>query len=236
MNIRRKQWSRVQEIFNILMALGLVSLLLVPGGAAQAQEGLPPAPLAPQLTWSDLGTAQQTFEVNGEAVTLSGITFVPSQAFNLEASEEVSSYYTPVSLEELGWKYISTTPSSNGVVSVYFHSAGVYTLVKFEACGDETLATCVTVWESAASEIVPALAGEEIVQTEALGTLGKSSPANGATGVSTNPNISWTAYTGTNLSHYGYCIDESNNSSCDVYGGWSASFRSTNADVSGLKS
>ena len=90
MNVRGKQSSRVQGIFNMLMALGLVSLLLVPGGAVQAQEGLPPAPLAPQLTWSDLGSAQQIFEVNGEAVTLSGTTFVPSQAFNLEASEDVS--------------------------------------------------------------------------------------------------------------------------------------------------
>ena len=236
MNIRRKQWSRAQGLFNILMALGLLSLLLVPGGAVQAQEELPPAPLAPQVTWSDLGAAQQTFEVNGEAVTLSGIAYEPSQAFNLEASEEVSAYYSTGNLEKLGWKYISSTSSSNSVVSVYFHSAGVYALVEFEGCGDETSATCVAVWESTASEIVPVPGDDKIVAPQALGTLGKSSPANGATGVNTNPNISWTSYTGTDLSRYRYCIDESNNSSCDSSGGWSAVFGKTNADVSGLKS
>jgi hypothetical protein len=93
-------------------------------------------------------------------------------------------------------------------------------------------ATCVTVWESAASEIVPAPAGEEIVEAEAIGTFGKSSPANGATGVNTEPNISWTAYTGTNLNRYRYCIDESNDSACDPSGGWNAVFGKTNANVS----
>ncbi|HEX5838200.1 MAG TPA: S-layer homology domain-containing protein [Anaerolineales bacterium] len=235
MNIRRKQLSRVQGLINILMALGLVSMLLGPGGTVQAQEELPAAPLAHQLQWSDLGTAERTFEVNGEAVTLSGTAYVPSQAFNLESSEDVSAFYATPNLEKLGWKYISTAPASNGVVSVYFHSDGVYALVELVECGDEMPATCVTVWESTVSDIVPAPAGEERAEAQALGTLGKSSPANGATGVNTNLNISWTSYTGTNLNRYRYCIDESNNSQCDASGGWTAVFGRTNTDVSGLE-
>jgi hypothetical protein len=235
MNIRRKQLGRVQGLFNILMAFGLVCLLLGPGEAVQAQEGPPPAPLAPQLQWSDLGSAERSFEVNGEAVTLSGTVYGPSQPFNLETSEDASSFYATTNLAELGWRYLGTTPSSNGVVSIYFHEYGVYALVELTVCGDEMPATCLTVWESTVSDVVPAPAGEERAEAQALGTLGKSSPANGATGVNTNLNISWTSYTGTNLNRYRYCIDESNNSQCDASGGWTAVFGRTNTDVSGLK-
>ena len=235
MNIRRKQLSRVQVLINILMALGLVSLLLGPGGTVQAQEGLPPAPLAPQLQWSDLGTAERTLEVNGEVVTLYGTAYVPNKVFNLEASEDVSAFYAPTNLEKLGWNFIGTTPSSNSVVSMYFHTYGVFALVELTVCGDERPATCVTVWVSTVSDIMPAPAGEEMVEALVVGTFGKSSPANGATGVNTNLNISWTSYTGTNLNRYRYCIDESNNSQCDASGGWTAVFGRTNTDVSGLE-
>jgi hypothetical protein len=235
MNIRRKQSSRVQGLFNILMALGLVCLLLGPAGAVHAQEGSPLPPLAPQLQWSDLGAAERAFEVNGKVLTLSGTAYVPGQAFNLEASEDVSAFYATSNLEKLGWKYISTTISSNGAVSVYFHSAGFYALVELTGCGEEMPGTCVTVWQSTVSDVVPALAGEETIEAEALGTLGKSTPANGSTGVSTELNISWTAYTATNLNRYRYCIDESNNSQCDADGGWTAVFGRTNTNVSGLK-
>lgn len=59
---------------------------------------------------------------------------------------------------------------------------------------------------------------------------GKTAPANGATGQSTSPTISWTASTG--ATSYEYCIDTINNAQCD--NGWGNAGGVTSIGVTGL--
>lgn len=61
------------------------------------------------------------------------------------------------------------------------------------------------------------IAGRSVSVTQAPaapGAFGKSSPANGATGQSISPTLSWTASAG--ATSYEYCIDTTNNNACNT--------------------
>jgi len=62
------------------------------------------------------------------------------------------------------------------------------------------------------------------------GNFGKSSPANGATGISTSPTLSWGASSG--ATSYEYCYDTSNNSTCNA--AWTSTGSNTSVGLSGL--
>ena len=64
------------------------------------------------------------------------------------------------------------------------------------------------------------------------GAFNKSSPSNGATGVSTSPSLGWGSSSG--ATSYEYCYDTTNNNSCD--GSWTNVGSTTNANPSGLAS
>ncbi len=236
MNTNIKQSGYAQGLFNLLMALGLLTLLFAPGGAVLAQTGIPPAPLSPQLIWVDLGPTERAFTVNGESITLSGTSYQASEAFHLDGSDPIASYYSTVSLAKLGWQEIGATAASNGMTSVYFHSAGTYVVVEFTGCEAESALTCLTVWQSSPTDTVPMQAVAGGLQQQALGTLGKSTPANAATEVNTSVTLTWSAYTGTDLSRYRYCIDKTNNSECDASGGWTAVWSGQSVNATGLES
>lgn len=210
--------DRRQRILNIVLSLGLVMLLLAPASPAAAQAESPPAPLFSQLAWIEEGATERAFEVNGEFVTLTGTSYRVEGSFDLESSDDVAAYYSTTGLGQAGWQNVSTTPLPNGVSSLYFHSAGVYAVVEFFGCEDG--GTCLTVWQSNPSDLVPS--ANDRFQPQAVGTVAKSSPANGATNVDTSVTLSWNAYTGTDLNRYRYCIDTTDNSECDNSGGWTA--------------
>ncbi len=65
-------------------------------------------------------------------------------------------------------------------------------------------------------------------QAPVPGPFNKSTPANGATRQSTPAALSWSASTG--VTSYEYCVDTTNNSSCDS-GSWISTGTSTNASV-----
>jgi len=67
-------------------------------------------------------------------------------------------------------------------------------------------------------------------QTGSPGAFSKSSPSNGATGVSTDPTLSWGSSSG--ATSYEYCIDTTDNSTCD--GSWTDVGSSTSVSLSGL--
>jgi hypothetical protein len=67
-------------------------------------------------------------------------------------------------------------------------------------------------------------------QVSAPGAFSKSAPANGATGVSTSPTLSWGASSG--ATSYEYCYDTTNNSACD--GSWTLAGTNTSVGLSGL--
>lgn len=77
------------------------------------------------------------------------------------------------------------------------------------------------------------IAGQTVAvnQAPALpGAFNKSSPANGATGRATNTTLSWTASSG--AAGYEYCIDTSNNGTCN--GTWTSAGSATSVALSGL--
>ena len=224
--------GHAQRLFNLLIVLGVMTMLVAPSGLVKAQTGIPPVPLSPQLTWADLGPAERAFMLNGESVTLSGTMYQSQEAFNLEGGEEIPAYYSTTSLAEFGWQAISADPYPNGASSVYFNSAGVYAVVEFVGC--EAGLTCLTVWQSDPTDLVPAQDAEQRFQPQALGTLGKSTPSDGATNVDTSVTLTWSAYTGTNLNRYRYCIDKTGNSDCDNSGSWTAVFSGRSVTISGL--
>jgi subtilisin-like proprotein convertase family protein len=61
------------------------------------------------------------------------------------------------------------------------------------------------------------------------GAFSKSSPANGATGISTSPTLSWGASTG--ATNYEYCYDATNDNACS---GWTSAGTNTSAAIGGL--
>jgi subtilisin-like proprotein convertase family protein len=63
----------------------------------------------------------------------------------------------------------------------------------------------------------------------APGTFGKSTPSNGASSQSLNPTLSWAASSG--AANYDYCIDTTNNNSCNS---WIGTGASTSVALSGL--
>ena len=66
-------------------------------------------------------------------------------------------------------------------------------------------------------------------QVGAPGAFGHTSPANGATGQSSSPTLSWSASAG--ATGYEYCIDTTNNNAC---GGWTSTGTNTSVVLSGL--
>lgn len=223
------------QMFNFFLAFGLIMLLFAPQSAVEAQTGVPSVPLSSELSWTDLGPGERAFALNDDFITLPGTLYQADQPFDLESSDGIAAYYSTTNLAGLGWQEISTTPQPNGVTSVYFHSAGVYAVVEFVGCEADGKLTCLTVWQSAPTDIVPR-PKEGRFQPQAVGTVSKSSPANGATNVDTSVTLSWNAYTGTNLNRYRYCIDKTNNSDCDSSGGWTAVWSGRSVSLTGLES
>jgi len=233
-----KKPNHARKFFNLLIALGLIAMLFVPTGMAVAQAENPSAPLDPQLTWTDLGPAERAFVLNGESITLSGTMYQSEEAFNLDNADNIAAYYSTISLGELGWQQISTDSYPNGVSSVYFHSAGVYAVVEFVGCEAEGALTCLIVWQSHPTDIVPAQDAEKKFQPQALGTFVKSTPTDGSTNVDTSVTLTWSAYTGTNLNRYRYCVDKTNDSQCDTSGpsaGWTAVWSGRSVTISSLQ-
>lgn len=216
----------LHELPKILLVLGLIASFFAPAYSASAQtpaiqtEGLL-APLAPQLSWGDLGRAERSIVVNGESVTLAGTAYRANEEFNLDGREDIANYYATPAMKEMGWNAVNSQPHSNGVTSVYYHDSGVYASVEIVGCKDNEALACLTVWASDSTDIVPAEAKSDPAPM-ALGTVSKISPANHAIFVSTKPTLVWGAYTGSDLNHYRYCIDKINNSACDTEGGWTS--------------
>ena len=65
--------------------------------------------------------------------------------------------------------------------------------------------------------------------TSAPGAFGKSSPASGATGMSTSPTLNWSASSG--ATSYEYCYDTTNDNACSA---WTNNGANTSAGLSGL--
>jgi len=230
--MKNNKLNHLKGAHNFLISLALIALLIVPEMAVQAQAEPVSAPLVPALTWNDLGLAERAISVNGESVTLTGTVYQASENFNLEATDVVSDYYSSTNLATLGWRKISTTPYPNGVSTLYFHADGLFALVEFVGCKEDSSLSCLTVWQSIPVDIVPAEDDQFVPDLTATAAFNKSAPSNGAVNINTSTTFSWTEYTGTKFNHYRYCYDTSDNSKCDE--GWTSVWSGTSATVSSL--
>jgi hypothetical protein len=142
---------------------------------------------------------------------------IPITAFTASDDTGVTGYMitesaTPPAAGDAGWS--GTAPATYTVAA-----DGTYTLYP---------------WAKDAVGNVSAVYGSPVtVQvTTAPAAFNKASPANGATGVSTSPTLSWNASSG--QTDYEYCIDPNLNSACDSGGVWTSTSNDTSAALSGL--
>ena len=146
-------------------------------------------------------------------------------------------YYEQKTLSLAGWQLISALRTEEGNTDAYFHSDGYYLVVFFSACEDNAQQACLSVWQSDRTDILP-LDLEENRETEpqAVGTLGKSAPANGANNINNaSVTLSWSAYTGSDLNRYRYCIDTTNNSDCEDTGNWTNAWGNKSVTLTSLQ-
>jgi hypothetical protein len=221
----------------VLSILGLTVLIfaisgIVPAVHAQSQELVQP-PLSPDLSWNSLGATNRSIVVNGNTISMDGDEFQAEEHFNLEQREEIQDYYSTGNLSSLGWGLVSTTPRIDGVTSLYYHSDGYFVSVEFNACDKNISLSCLSVWKSEQTTIVPdsKSSADDGMGIQALASFDKTSPANGATTDVTGVTLSWSAYSGSNFNRYRYCIDSSNNKTCDDAQGWTSVWSGTSVAV-----
>ena len=225
----RPQFS-LQGGLHLLVAVALLILPMMPQVGVKAQSENPLPPLTSLLTWEDWGQGERSFDLNGMNITLPGVVYHAAEEFNLETSEEVASYYTSKNMEEMGWHFLHITPNPNGTASLYYQS-GFFARVEFTGCESDYTLACLTVWVSPQTGITPPIKSSTPDIQPATGTLKKSSPTNGTTLSSNSVTLAWTAYTGQNLSHYRYCLDTTDNSTCDIAGGWTSVWSGTSVTI-----
>ena len=118
--------------------------------AAQAQS-LPAAPLAPGLTWTNLGLATQDVRtsLNGDTISLSGERFAAQETFASGLPQAVADFYSNAELAKSGWTSYDVVNTPDGIRYVYSHESGVYLSLEFLQCPDDSSSTCLAVWKSA---------------------------------------------------------------------------------------
>ena len=205
-------------MFAVVRKLFLASVLVLtvlatgawqsnPVALAQTQDpGIPETPLYPGLSWANLGASTQTIRTsaNGDSVSLAGERYKAQEQFMEVLWEDVGNYYSTAQLAKAGWVSYDAYGAADGDHYVFYHEAGVYLSVEYLNCPNEPTSICVSVWKSEQVGPLPTPPATEAVGPQAT-TFGKSTPKDGATGVSpTNAELTWESLT--NADKYGYCI------------------------------
>ncbi len=203
-------------MFQKLKKFGFVFALiasLVFTGAWQAGSGLPvaqtpTAPLAPGLTWNNLGQTARPMQLNikGDALELSGQTYRSAESFSGAVSASVANFYSNDELYKLGWVSDDAYKAEDGIHQVFTNAAGYYLSVDYVNSADDPNSVSVVVWLSAPKDSGRFIAGTNVVSIDAAATLNKLNPANNATGVDPHLTIlKWTDYP---ADKYSYCIKD----------------------------
>jgi hypothetical protein len=176
-----------------------------------AAEGTPETPLAPGLTWNDLGESVRSIQldIQGNTLELSGQTFVSTEKFADGIPHEVSDFYSNVELYKSGWSSEDAFEAPDGVHRIFYHEAGYYLAIDYVKCQDDANLTCVTVWKSAQKDTAKFIAGTKPIPADPgpTATFAKKTPADGSTGI--NPAstfLSWNTFSG--AQKYSYCVKE----------------------------
>jgi hypothetical protein len=231
----KKHALLIKNIASWLVALTFALSVFAPARAADAAPG-PETPLFPGLTWQDGQPQEQEIAVTEGTALLPGTSFSAVESVNLDAedSQALLEFYNDKSLALAGWQAVAASNHESGYSNTYFHTDGYYLRVAFSACESDSALACLTIWMSEATNLQPAPAARPET-TENLGTLSKTTPVNNATNVNNaNVTLKWSAYTGTGLNRYRYCIDTSNNNQCDAAGEWTNAWGNTSVTLTTL--
>ena len=150
---------------------------------------------------------------------LSGEMYEAVENYQNGIPESVFDYYSAANLESLGWNSIGRF----GFENTYWHPSGRYLTVQIMDCPNSMTEYCVNVWESVDSSNTPPPAPVKSLSAEsattALAALNKITPANNSIielPTNTTYLLKWSdaGIDGT-TDRYQYCIDETDNDSCD---------------------
>ena len=225
-------------VFAFVLTLLVVSSGFLPSPtAAYAADGVPKIPLASEVTWNNIGQTDRNLQLNiqGDALTLSGQTYVASEKFTGGIAPEVLDFYSNVELYKSGWVSDNSWEDEDGTHLVFYHEAGYYLAIDFIKCADDPAASCVTVWGSVQKDAGIFTKGPK-VDSQEVGDAAlfiKKTPANNSTGI--NPLstfLSWNTYAGTQK--YSYCIgvEASNCTSADK--NWTGTYLNTSIILANL--
>ncbi len=226
----------LKQISSWIVALIFLFSAFAPAQAADEQPG-PELPIYPGLTWETSPAQEQTIETQDGLVSMVGSTYTAQESLNLDSqdSDELLRYYEQKTLSLAGWQLISALRTEDGNTDTYFHSDGYYLVVFFSACEGNTQLACLSVWQSERTDILPLEESRE-TDLQAVGTLGKSAPSNGANNINNaSVTLSWSAYTGSDLNRYRYCIDTTNNSDCENTGNWTNAWGNKSVTLTNLQ-
>jgi hypothetical protein len=165
------------------------------------------APLFPDANWEELGSTQKVRVLDQEEVTLAGEAFTAIATFPDGDPHPVFDFYSSESLAALGWVFIGGVD----VELAYKNEEGSILTVEVEVCSEDGTDYCLTVWLGEITERNP------LTQAETLPFI-KTTPANNATinvPTTTYQLLKWTdADAPDDL--YEYCVDQTDNNSCDT--------------------
>ena len=224
--------KRIQKYFLFLVNLTIMASLCFAGqysvsaqSRAQAVIEVVSPPLFPDLTWKNLGNVQKDVHVYDQILNLSGNMFAAIEIYQNGIPESVFDYYSARNLESLGWSSVGRS----GFESTYWHSSGRYLTVRIEDCPNFRADYCVNVWQSVESSSLPlsaapspagrlSVAPLSAASVTALAALNKLTPTNGST-IALPANsyrvLTWTDAGIGSTDRYQYCIDDTNNQTCN---------------------
>jgi hypothetical protein len=140
---------------------------------------------------------------------LNGDAFESIEDFQNTPPEGIFQYYSSENLQTLGWIFTGGT----GVELTYQNISGTYLTVQVSKCLNSETNFCVNVWQSTEVNIA------SIPYVAATVAFGKIAPLNGATSIplpsTTYQFLQWGDAQKDSSDRYEYCIDETNNSTCD---------------------
>lgn len=170
------------------------------------------APLYSGLSWTNIGKVQKEVHAYGRILNFDGDAFEALASFPDKNPESIFEYYSSENLQSLGWTFVGGV----GVELTYQHVSERYLTVQIENCPNSETDYCLSVWVSTKFIGTPDITAP---MPDPVG-YNKTTPANGATINMSNLTatymlLQWTDALIADTDRYQYCIDETNNNSCD---------------------
>jgi fibronectin type 3 domain-containing protein len=229
------------KLKNTLSTLVLLLVVFTSGNttayAAKQTGNGPEIPLAPGLTWNNLGPSTRNIALNikGDSISLSGETYQATHQFADTVPQAVLDYYSNTQLFKLGWVSDNIFEGPDGLHQIFYHESGMYLAVEFLKCPGNVNSTCITVWKSAKKDtasLIPADPNKS-VGPAAAAAFSKTAPKDEATDVSASSVVlSWGAFSPT-PDKYSYCIKEG--SECESNDpDWTGTYTETSVTLTNL--